>query len=322
MNDALNLRIRQRVDASCRKPPLVAVVAPSGYPLDGAAAQRGIVNLCRQGCRVRNYYESDRRFQRFAASDESRIAQLHAAARDPEVDIVLALRGGYGLSRLLPQLDFSMLASSGKRFVGHSDFTALHMGLLAHGGMSFAGPMLCDDFLREELSEPTMESFWQSMLSPVHTVTAEATADNPGVDTEGVLWGGNLAMLAHLVGSPYLPPVEGGILFVEDINEHPYRAERMLLQLAYAGILQRQRAVLLGDFSAYKLSDYDNGYDFDQMVAYLRSQFAVPVLTGLPFGHGRDKATLINGARAHLRSQKNAFALQMRAYPSLVGETE
>jgi len=314
-NAELNADIRT-VIARNGKTPVVAIIAPSGYALNDEAAQHGIVNLCEQGCHVRNYYESDRKFQRFAATDEARLAQIHAVARDPEVDIVLALRGGYGLTRLLPQIDFPMLAASGKLFVGHSDFTALQMGLLAHGASSFAGPMLCDDFLREELSAFTLQDFWQCVLQDEHVVHAD-TDDNPVIDVEGMLWGGNLAMLTHLVGSSYLPAVEGGILFVEDVNEHPYRVERMLLQLAHAGILGRQKALLLGDFSAYKLSDYDNGYDYAQMVAWLRAHLPIPVLTGLPFGHGRDKVTLVNGARAQLHSRQNSFELVMCGYPGL-----
>ncbi|MNN64900.1 Murein tetrapeptide carboxypeptidase [compost metagenome] len=124
-------------------------------------------------------------------------------------------------------------------------------------------------------------------------------------------------MLAHLVGSPYLPQVPGGILFVEDVNEHPYRVERMVLQLLHAGVLDKQKALLLGDFSAYRLTDYDNGYDFEQMVAYLRAHLPVPVLTGLPFGHGRDKATLVVGAQATLNSNEDGFSLTMRGYPCL-----
>lgn len=315
-NAELIAEIRSLIGHGNRKPPVVAIVAPSGYPVNEEAAQRGIVNLCEQGCHVRNYYEGDRKFQRFAASDAGRLEQIHAAARDPEVDIVLALRGGYGLTRLLPQIDFAMLAASGKLFVGHSDFTALQMGLLAHGMSSFAGPMLCDDFLREELSAFTLQNFWHCLLQGEHTVRAN-TDDNPEIDVDGMLWGGNLAMLTHMVGSPYLPLVNDGILFVEDINEHPYRVERMLLQLAHAGILGRQKALLLGDFSAYKLSDYDNGYDFAQMLAYLRAHLSIPVLSGLPFGHGRDKVTLVNGSHARLRSQKNVFELVMQGYPGL-----
>ncbi|MFJ7566058.1 muramoyltetrapeptide carboxypeptidase [Herminiimonas sp. NPDC097707] len=317
MNSQLNQDIRQALLANKPEGPLVAIVSPSGYAPIPGAVERGIATLQAQGCRVRNFTDTASRFQRFGASDDARIAQLYAAAQDPEVDIVLALRGGYGLTRLLPELDFSQLAASGKLFVGHSDFTALQMGLLAQAGaMSFSGPMLCDDFVRDELSGYTLNNFWQCLTQPAHTITAQAD-NNPQLQVTGTLWGGNLAMLTHLVGSPWLPKIDGGILCVEDINEHPYRVERMMLQLLHAGMLDEQQAVLLGDFSGYRLSDYDNGYDFTQMVAYLRAHLPVPVLTGLPFGHGRDKATLVLGSRAELVSDSVSFSLTMSGYRSL-----
>lgn len=318
MNAELNQTVRVlNGERSERKPIVIGLVAASGYAVNADAVERGIANLQAQGCIVKNFSDASRKFQRFGATDDERIAQLYAAAQDTEVDIVLALRGGYGLTRLLPGLDFKQLAASKKLFVGHSDFTALQMGLLAQaGGISFSGPMLCDDFVRDELSAYTLNNFWRCITQPEHTLTAQS-AGNPVFETSGTLWGGNLAMLAHLVGSPYLPQVPGGILFVEDVNEHPYRVERMVLQLLHAGVLDKQKALLLGDFSAYRLTDYDNGYDFEQMVAYLRAHLPVPVLTGLPFGHGRDKATLVVGAQATLNSDADGFSLTMRGYPCL-----
>ncbi len=318
MNEELNQAVRLlNAERSERKPIVIGLVAASGYAVNAEAVGRGIANLQAQGCVVKNFSDASRKFQRFGATDDERIAQLYAAAQDPEVDIVMALRGGYGLTRLLPELDFKLLAASKKLFVGHSDFTALQMGLLAQaGGSSFSGPMLCDDFVRDELSAYTLNNFWRCITQPEHTLTVQAK-DNPQLEASGTLWGGNLAMLAHLVGSPYLPQVPGGILFVEDVNEHPYRVERMVLQLLHAGVLDRQKALLLGDFSAYRLTDYDNGYDFEQMVAYLRSHLPVPVLTGLPFGHGRDKATLVAGALATLNSRADGFSLTMQGYPFL-----
>lgn len=323
MNVQLNQNVRHQLAAAIPDGPLVAIVAPSGYAPQPEAVERGIATLQAQGCRVRNFTDAARKFQRFGAPDDERVAQLYAAAQDPEVDIVLALRGGYGLTRLLPSLDFSMLAASGKLFVGHSDFTALQMGLLSQAGAaSFAGPMLCDDFVHGELSDGlskfTLNNFWQCLTQTSHTVVAQAEG-NPELAVNGTLWGGNLAMLTHLVGSPWLPKVEGGILFVEDVNEHPYRVERMMLQLLHAGVLDGQQAVLLGDFSAYRLTDYDNGYDFAQMVAYLREHLSVPVLTGLPVGHGRDKATMVVGSLAELVSSAGSFSLTMSGYRSLFG---
>jgi muramoyltetrapeptide carboxypeptidase len=295
----------------------VAIVAPGGYASDEKALARGIAVLEAQGCRVKSYYDPGAKHLRFGGTDGGRVAQIHAAARDPEIKIVLALRGGYGMSRILPALDFKLLAASGKLFVGHSDVTALHMALLAHAGAaSFAGPMMCDDFTREDTSAFTLQHFWQCLAGPAHTVTGKGQ-DNPVISVSGTLWGGNLAMLTHMVGTPYLPHIDGGILFVEDINEHPYRVERMMLQLLHAGVLARQQAVLLGDFSNYRLSEYDNGYDFGTMLAHLRAELPVPVLTGLSFGHIRDKATLAVGCQAQLNSDQHGFRLTMSGYPTL-----
>ncbi len=295
--------------------PVIAVVAPSGYVADSAVVVTGLERLRDAGCEVRCALQECDRFQRFGASDAVRAAQLHAAAADPDVDIVLALRGGYGLSRLLPLLDVPMLAVSGKLFVGHSDFTALHMALLAHGAASFAGPMLSPDFCGTEVCASTHDNFWRCLRGPVHSLHFESTPHR-ALDVAGTLWGGNLTMLAHLAGTPWMPRIEGGILFLEDINEHPYRIERTLLQLHHAGLLN-QRAIVLGDFSGYRLTEYDNGYDFETMLDFLRERLDVPVVTGLPFGHIADKATLVVGSHARLVSDGNACTLEMSAYPTL-----
>src|SRR6478672_11436756 len=207
----------------------VAIVAPGGYAPDDTALARAVGMLESSGCRVKLHHDPAGKFQRFGGDDAARRADLHAAAADPEVQIVLALRGGYGMSRLLPTIDFPAMAASGKLFVGHSDFTAFQLGLLAHtGGASFAGPMICDDFSREPPSDFTLAQFWQCVTSPLHAIEF-ASPGAPAGELDGTLWGGNLTMLTHLLGTPYFPMVDGGILFLEDVNEHPYRVERMLL---------------------------------------------------------------------------------------------
>ena len=293
-----------------------AIVAPSGYAPETSDVARAISRLESFGCRVRNFYDPASKHQRFGGTDAARAAQLHAAASDPDIQIIFALRGGYGMSRLLPAIDLTALAASGKLFVGHSDFTALQMALLAQtGAVSFAGPMICIDFSRDEPSAFTLGEFMQCVTRTTHQL-AFASGNNPQVDASGVLWGGNLTMLTHLIGTPYLPKIEGGILFIEDVNEHPYRIERMLLQMHYAGLLN-QKAILFGDFSSYALNDYDNGYDFETMLAFLRERLGIPILTGLPFGHTRDKATLAVGAQARLQSDGESCMLTMSGYPNL-----
>lgn len=302
----------------------VAIVAPGGYAPDEAAVGRGIALLEAQGCTVKSYYDHSARHQRFGATDIGRAAHIQQAAADPEVQIVMALRGAYGMSRILPALNYRALAASGKLFIGYSDITALHLALLAQGGNSanisaggFAGPMLCSDFGTETPSTMTMDSFWRSMTQPTQTIRVES-AGNPALQTSGMLWGGNLAMVVHLLGTPYFPQIDGGILFVEDVNEHPYRVERMLLQLEHAGVLARQKAVLLGDFSNYRLSDYDNGYNFEQMLAYARQHLSAPLLTGLPFGHIADRLTLPVGAHAELQADAAGFTLSLSGYRTLL----
>ena len=120
-------------------------------------------------------------------------------------------------------------------------------------------------------------------------------------------------MLASLVGTPYMPPVEGGILFVEDVNEQPFRLERMLYQLHLAGILERQQALVLGDFSGGKPFEYDNGYDLNTMIEQVSSVIGIPVITGLQFGHIPNLMTLPVGADAHLVADAHGFKLTSQA---------
>lgn len=296
----------------------IAVVAPAGaFAPDQPAVELGIARLEQQGYLVRNYYDDGQRFQRFGGTDEVRLRQLNAAAADPDVQIVMALRGSYGMTRLLPHIDFAGLAGSGKIFVGFSDMTALHMGLYAKtGAISYAGPMFAVDFGAAETVDFTLDSFWHCLAGPTHTIT-ESASGNPALDVSGTIWGGNLSMLVSLLGTDNFPQISKGILFIEDVNEHPYRVERMLLQLMQAGVLERQQAVVLGDFSNYKLGALDNGYDFDVMLAYLRQTLPLPVLTGLQFGHGRKRVTIPFGAQARLQSDAAGFALTISDYPTV-----
>ena len=299
------------------KPIGIAIFAPGGRAPDDAALARGIERLEQRGCIVHNYYDPEQSFQRFGGTDEGRLAQLEAAVADRDVQIVMALRGQYGLTRLLPKIDFEAMAASGKIFVGFSDMTAFHMGLMAKtGAISYAGPMFAGDFAADKPVDFTLDNFWQCLAGPTHVIT-ELAAGNPSVNLTGKIWGGNLAMLVSLLGTEYFPLIEDGILYVEDVNEHPYRVERMLLQLMQAGVLAKQKALVLGDFSAYRLNAADNGYDFDVMLAYLRNTLPLPVLTGLQFGHIPKRVTIPFGAQASLVSDSARFQLTMSDYPTL-----
>jgi len=246
------------------------------------------------------------RHQRFGGDDETRLAALHRVASQAP-GIALATRGGYGLTRLLDRIDWKLLAESvdqGTHWVGYSDMTALQLGLLAHTGRrSWAGPLACDDFGGETLDDITPDCFAEAMSGALEAVGFRTEAGFDGLAAKGVLWGGNLCVLSALLGTPHWPKVKGGVLFLEDVNEHPYRIERGLLQLHQAGVLDAQKAIVLGAFTEYRKSPLDRGYSLKTVIAHLRSLTKTPILTGLPFGHVPTKVTLPVGAKVTLLVQ-------------------
>jgi muramoyltetrapeptide carboxypeptidase len=253
------------------------------------------------------------RHQRFGGDDETRLAALHRVAQHAP-DIAMATRGGYGLTRLLDRIDWKHLARSverGTRWVGHSDLTVLQLGLLAHAkGVTWAGPMACYDFGREAgehgeksiaaLDDVTRDCFCEAMSGELEAVGFRTEPGFDGLAVRGTLWGGNLCMVNSLLGTPHWPRVKGGVLFLEDVNEHPYRIERSLLQLHQAGVLDVQKAIVLGTFSDFRRSPLDRGYALKNAIAQVRSITRTPILTGLPFGHVPTKVTLPVGARVQL----------------------
>jgi muramoyltetrapeptide carboxypeptidase len=153
------------------------------------------------------------------------------------------------------------------------------------------------------MDDLTADLFCEAMRGELEVLGFESP-DADAVDARGVLWGGNLAMVASLVGTPYMPKIRGGILFLEDVSEHPFRVERMLIQLLHAGILARQKAIVLGRFTEYRLGANDNGYDLPSVVAWLRAHVRVPVVTGLPYGHVKVKATLPVGRKVGIATEQ------------------
>jgi muramoyltetrapeptide carboxypeptidase len=289
-------------------------VAPSGALPDGVAdraahffAQLGWLVQAGESCFARE--------MRFAGPDDLRLHDLQRFATDRRIDVVLSARGGYGLSRLLDRLDFEAIRKAGRIIVGLSDFTAFNLAYLARaGGISFQGPS-ASDFAAAEPDPFTVEQFFAALTHEEHRI--EFAGEGPDCNVEGTLWGGNLALVTALVGTPYLPKVRSGILFLEDVNEPAYRIERMLYQLLHAGVLERCRAVVLGDFSPIPVQPTDLGFDLAAAVAQLRGRLGVPVLSGLPFGHVRRKLTLAVGARAHLRSHGGQVGLTFSGHPTL-----
>jgi len=308
----------------------IHLIAPSGAALDDKSPLAGIDWLKSQGIAIQNSECVNRVYERFSGNDDARLSELNSLATLAPETVVMAMRGGYGIHRLLPKIDWVGIAKSignGLQISGHSDFTAFQLGLLAKtGAITLSGPMLNYDFgkLDEGGKAITPDAFmWSHFQAAIQDRKLDCKVSAPqsflakasGSEVKGILWGGNLTVLAGLVGTPYLPSpqqTQNGILFLEDVNEHPYRLERMLMQLLDAAILNQQSAILLGGFSAYRLYDNDKGYTLERAIEAIRQRLPdnIPILTGLPFGHQTNKVTLPVGAQATLDYSGNGFHLK------------
>jgi muramoyltetrapeptide carboxypeptidase len=313
------------INFSPSAPPMPAtrirLIAPSGYPHDRAAMMRGVARLRDAGCTLSGLEVLERTALRFAGSDAERAADINTLATIAELpDIALVTRGGYGATRLLPHLQYDALrerlGSMSTLLVGHSDFTALQLALYARSGglCTFSGPLLAD-LGTEPRNDFTWRHFWSTLTSP--TSTTDWKGEGADVDVRGPLWGGNLAVLCSLLGTPYFPAIEGGILFVEDIGEPPFRIERLLYQLHLSGVLAKQQALVLGSFSGCEPGPRDNGYDLATAFAQIRSIAGIPVVNGMPHGHGSGQLTLPFGAPARLRVSGGRAQLDFSGYPCL-----
>jgi len=308
-------------------PKTIYCFAPSGRLMNPLDTQKGVAFLEQQGFKVLNTEIFSRQFQRFAGSAQERADEINSF--EEKVDqlgplIALATRGGFGLNQIMHLIDWQKLSRAvekGLRIVGHSDVTALHLGLLSStGATSYAGPMLNFDFARSNIhsSDYTYSQFVDTVIHQVFEIdvlSSQKFIDQPRLIENAMIWGGNLSLVQNLVGTPYFPEnIEQGILFLEDVNEHPYRVERMLWQLLDAGILGSQQAVICGDFSDYRLTELDQGYDLDVALSNIQQELIsrghkTLILTGLPFGHTPKKVTIEVGSLVDLKINSDGFHL-------------
>lgn len=305
----------------------IYIYSPSSAVRDKADFKRGVRRLEALGHEVEIDPDALSTHQRFAGDDDTRLAAIHRAAASG-ADVALISRGGYGLSRILSGIQYKTIAKSiakGTKFVGLSDFTAFQLAVMAKtGAVTWSGPALGGDFGCDGTPDDIMEACFEDLISgrgegtgwkmpriksadaidSVAQGVYKTSASSPFVIKNAMLWGGNLCLLASLVGTPYLPQVKGGILYIEDVAEHPYRIERMLTQLLHAGVLGQQKAIIFGQFTNYKSAPSDKGFKLASVVSWLQGKVKAKVLTGLPFGHVATKVVLPHGLAVTLHVEE------------------
>ena len=303
--------------ARIRAGATIGLIAP-GSPIAAARYIQMLDNMVALGFQVKEGQFTHASRGYLAGTDAERLADLHAAFADPEVEAVWCIRGGYGASRLLPKIDYDLIRRNPKPFIGYSDITALHLAIHEKTGLvCFHGPVAASEFpedtvqyFRSVLMEPTAP-FTLATPAPEAVLTGEEFRPfviNPG-QAQGTLTGGNLSLLAALAGTPYLPSCKHKIVFLEDIGEQPYRIDRMLYQLAQATDLSQAAGIALGVFTDCNPKGEAPSLTLVETLTDFFAQWKMPVLYGLPFGHIAHQATLPYGIQAELDTAKGTLTL-------------
>jgi muramoyltetrapeptide carboxypeptidase len=294
----------------------IAIVSPAGAtplePVESAKPDpfaQGMALLEAAGFRVKLMPHAKNKRLYLAGTDAERLSDLQAAFADPQVNGILCARGGYGCTRLLPQLDFALIQQNPKVLIGFSDITALLLPIYQQTGlMGFYGPMLTSNLIH---NEPCSQNQLLQMIQGQNEAPYSIPNQNPyqcfqpGI-AQGRLIGGNLSLLTALCGTPFQPRTEGHILFIEDWHEKYYTLDRQFQQLRMAGLLDGIAGLLLADFSEIETEPEQTLPEFlKELTAFLK----VPVGFGFSVGHGEQTATLPIGCLAEFNATTGTLTL-------------
>ena len=288
----------------------IGLISPSSSPDDLIQVENSVKYLEKSGYRVEVGKNVGKYIGFLAGTDEERLEDLHNMFRNKNVKAVLCIRGGYGATRLLDKIDYKLISQNPKIFVGYSDIDALQMAFYTKCSLiTFAGPMPAIDF-GEDISQFTEEAFWRILTSNkkvgrLHNPNDEKFFILNKGRAMGRILGGNLSIVNSLIGTEYLPKLKDSILLLEEINEAPYRIDRMLNQLRILKIFKSVKGIILGDF--VKCVEYDvdkKTLSLNEVIVDYFEKLKIPVIYNFRHGHLKDKITVPLGIRATLNSTK------------------
>jgi muramoyltetrapeptide carboxypeptidase len=298
----------------------IGIIAPASAPPDPKNIDRSVAVLERLGFKPRLASNVRKRWGYLAGSDRDRASDLMMMFADRKVKAIICVRGGYGTGRLLARLDYQIIRANPKIFVGYSDITSLHCAFLVKSNLvTFHGPMLNSDFVKKDLPDFTLESFLKTLMQPSAPGSIRAGYKRKTITNlrrgivSGPLMGGNITLLCASVGTPWQPSFKNQVLFFEDLDEVPYRFDRMLTQMLNAGLLQQVAGIAIGvnanchDPKAKHAKEYRQTLEdvFKDRLLPLK----VPIVAGLPFGHIPLNATLPIGVRVTLDAVKGDLTI-------------
>ena len=289
----------------------IGLVAPASTPSSEEKIEKGAAYLEQLGYHVKFGKHIRKTFGYLAGTDEERADDFNTMVRDKDVKAIFAIRGGYGTPRILGMIDYRSLKQNPKIIAGYSDITALQLAIFRKTGLvTFSGPMTGSDMWKE-FDPYAEEHFWQLLTSTKKIGLLKNSIDEP-LETlkigkaRGRLLGGNLSLLACLMGTPFLPNMRGSILFLEDVEEAPYRVDRMLAQLLNAGILPELAGLVFGKFTNCIPSNSSEPHlTIDQVLCEYADTIKRPVAANFQYGHIRRKLTVPIGLQAVIDTEKH-----------------
>lgn len=320
---SIGVRFAQSTESIRRPPALrqgmtVGIVAPAG-PVHPRQLKTGIAFFESLGLRVvLGQYLNVNANGYLAAPDQDRAAELMDFLLRPDIDAVVCARGGYGVLRILPLLDFTMLQKCSKPVIGYSDITALLIALHERTGLvTFHGPMASSEFDATTAGSfiATLVQFESEHLTPTEvqlSYTDERFMPVVSGTAEGKLLGGNLSVFCSLLGTPFEPDTRDCILFFEDVGEEPYKVDRMFTQLRLSGKFEHAHGLILGAFTKQSpRSNEPNAGDTGTTIAQIAAEHfgPRPIIANVPIGHVRSKITLPIGVYARIESTKQIIQL-------------
>jgi muramoyltetrapeptide carboxypeptidase len=276
------------------KGSVIGITCPAGYVSEERVAY-SITVLERWGFDVKKGKTIGNEHHYFSGTDQERLTDLQTMMDDPEIDAILMGRGGYGMSRIIDQIDFSGFIKNPKWICGFSDITVLHNHIRAQYGISTLHSPMCGAFKPETENEAYLKSFYNALTGSRLIYEVPTSPYNRHGETTALLTGGNLAILAHLTGSASEVDTDGKILFIEDIGEHLYNADRLLLNLKRAGKLEKLAGLIVGSFTDMQDTERPFGQTIEEIIWDKVKEYDYPVCFNFPTGHQDTNYTLTLG---------------------------
>jgi len=292
-----------------KKGDAIGVIAPGGAIFNKTSIEKCKIKLASVGLNMVAGKTLTTHHGYLSDTDENRAKEIMEMFTNANIKGILAMRGGSGCARVLPFLDYDLIKQNCKPFIGMSDITALLTAFYTKAEMtSFHGPVgysTWTDFTKKYFIETLFNKKETEMLAPANS---DFYTISKGI-AQGELIGGNLTVFSQLVGTPYLPDMHGNLLFLEDINEEPYKIDRMLMQLKLAGILSQVNGMIIGEFRKCIPEEPEKSLTLKQVLQDHLADLNIPVFYGGKFGHIKDKWTLPIGIKAEMDANVGSLKL-------------